>query len=178
METYHHGSLRAELLGLAAETLESSGVHALSLRDLARRAGVSHAAPIHHFGTRTGLLTELARQGFEGLAAVLSDAGDDLYDAGVAYVRWGVGHPGLYGVMWQTELLDRTHEPLERARRDAWHHLERCLGPSTEARRTDALAAFALVHGVVQLILSGAEPRIQDDEASLRDLLRRLTPAS
>ncbi len=79
---YHHGDLRRALLAAALEAIEESGPAALSLRDLARRAGVSHAAPAHHFGDKAGLLTALAAEGFD-LLADSADRGraDDLLEA-------------------------------------------------------------------------------------------------
>src|SRR6266536_5182875 len=68
---YHHGDLRRALLVAAVEVIEESGPAALSLRDLARRAGVSHAAPQHHFGDKAGLLTAVAAEGYRRLATAL-----------------------------------------------------------------------------------------------------------
>ncbi|NRB03591.1 MAG: TetR family transcriptional regulator, partial [Rhodobacteraceae bacterium] len=62
--TYHHGDLRAALIEAGLQELEATGTEAFSLRKVARRAGVSHAAPAHHFGDVTGLLTALAAEGF------------------------------------------------------------------------------------------------------------------
>ncbi len=102
---------------------EEVGPAAISLRALARRAGVSHSAPVHHFGTLQGLLTALAIAGFEALAGVLEDQREDIYEMGVAYVEWGLRHPGHYAVMWQPRLLDDTASQLQAARRRAWELL-------------------------------------------------------
>ena len=72
---YHHGNLRAVLLEAALAEIAERGPQALSLRELARRAGVSHAAPAHHFGDKPGLLTAIAAEGFRRLAVVLGEAG-------------------------------------------------------------------------------------------------------
>lgn len=165
-------ALHARLLQLAAVTVAERGVHALSLREIARQAGVSHAAPVHHFGSREGLLTELAAGGFEALSRALDETPGDIYDKGVAYVKWGTSNPGLYNVMWQTELLDLTHPRLSSARKSAWAHLAT---GGNEPERTDALAAFALVHGIVHLALSSTQPALPHDGAALRDLLSRLS---
>ena len=69
-QNYHHGDLRRGLLRAAAEAIAENGVAAVSMRDLARRAGVSHAAPTHHFGDKSGLLTAFAAEGFDLLAKV------------------------------------------------------------------------------------------------------------
>src|SRR5690625_7319044 len=81
---------------------------AISLRELARRVGLSHSAPVHHFGTRQGLLTALAAAGFTSLCQALDAQGGDIYEMGVAYVMWGLDHPGHYAVMWQPRLLDES----------------------------------------------------------------------
>lgn len=166
--------LHRRLLDLAIETIATSGVHALSLRDIARRAGVSHAAPIHHFGTKAGLLTELACEGFERLIDALDHAGEDLYDLGVAYVEWGVANPGLYDVMWRSDVVEAKSERLAVARQSAWARLIH--GPESGPGRADAMAAFALVHGIVDLTLSGSQPTPPLDEPSLRAILRRFSP--
>src|SRR6186713_342124 len=81
---YHHGDLPRALLEAAVEAIAEVGPAAVSLRDLARRAGVSHAAPAHHFGDKAGLLTALAIEGFELLTAELTRAGSDFRDVAVA----------------------------------------------------------------------------------------------
>src|SRR5690606_20032828 len=90
----------------------------LSLRDLARRSGVSHAAPAHHFGDRRGLFTALAAQGFELLAQALapSVSGHRFDRTAVAYVRFAVDNPGHFAVMFRSDLLDQTDQALSRAR--------------------------------------------------------------
>ncbi|HEY4419033.1 MAG TPA: TetR family transcriptional regulator, partial [Pseudonocardia sp.] len=73
---YHHGDLRRALLDTALQAVAEQGPAAISLRDVARRAGVSHAAPTHHFGDKTGLLTALAAEGWSLLADALTEAGE------------------------------------------------------------------------------------------------------
>ncbi|MFP3992664.1 helix-turn-helix domain-containing protein, partial [Streptomyces sp. E11-3] len=102
--SYHHGNLRRAILTAALEVIRTDGPTGLSLRDLARRAGVSHAAPAHHFKDRAGLLTAIAAEGFDLLAVALADA-PDLRERGVRYVRFGVEHPAHFQVMFRPELL-------------------------------------------------------------------------
>src|SRR5215467_5756971 len=104
--TYHHGDLRAAILDEAARLVAERGADRVSLRELARDAGVSHAAPAHHFSDRRGLFTALATQGFELLAAALVEARGNFADAALAYVRFAIGHPGHYQVMFNKSLLD------------------------------------------------------------------------
>ena len=87
---YHHGDLRRALLDEAVASLRESGTAALSLRDLARRAGVSHAAPAHHFGDKRGLLTAVAAEGYRRLAGSLGTTDEtipNLTDVGVEIGR-------------------------------------------------------------------------------------------
>ncbi len=110
---YHHGELRRALLDEAAAVVEREGIAALSLRDLARRLGVSHAAPAHHFADKPALLVELARDGFERFAAALGAAAEQARDPldrlrriGDAYVRFAIEHPGRFRVMFGREISD------------------------------------------------------------------------
>src|SRR5215472_18015254 len=104
--TYHHGDLRAAILTEAARLVAERGADGVSLRELARGAGVSHAAPAHHFTDRRGLFTALAAQGFRLLTAALTDARGRFADAALAYVRFALEHPGHYRVMFDRALLD------------------------------------------------------------------------
>ncbi|MFI2649353.1 TetR/AcrR family transcriptional regulator [Micromonospora fulviviridis] len=176
---YHHGDLRRALLEAAVEVMAESGPAALSLRDLARRAGVSHAAPAHHFSDKAGLLTALAAEGFELLAEALGNAGDDLADTGVAYVGFAVRHRAHFEVMFRPDLY-RADDPEVVAARTRAGELLR----AGVARRTgrgldvDALAAWSIVHGFATLWLSGAlPPRVgPDPEAAARTVISRLFP--
>ena len=99
---YHHGDLRRALLDTALEAVGEQGPAAVSLRDVARRAGVSHAAPTHHFRDKTALLTALAAEGWSLLADALRDVstdGGDFAELGVAYVLFATAHPAHFAVM-------------------------------------------------------------------------------
>jgi AcrR family transcriptional regulator len=116
---YHHGELRRALLDEAAAVVEREGIAALSLRELARRLGVSHAAPAHHFADKPALLVELARDGFDRFAAALEAAGaqgrdplDRLRRIGDAYVRFAIEHPGRFRVMFGREISDLPSVPV------------------------------------------------------------------
>ncbi|MCT2589344.1 TetR/AcrR family transcriptional regulator [Streptomyces sp. N2-109] len=172
---YHHGNLRSAVLGAAVEVIEQNGPAALSLRDLARRAGVSHAAPAHHFGDKAGLLTALAAQGYELLAGSLAEAlaeargaapgeaGEELAEAGVAYVRFAVRHRAHFEVMFQPGLYHPDDPQVVAARGRADQALADALQalpdpPAGEQRRLAELAAWSMVHGFAALWLSGALP--------------------
>ncbi|MBM9617241.1 TetR/AcrR family transcriptional regulator [Streptomyces zhihengii] len=168
---YHHGNLRSTLLDAACAAIEETGPAALSLRDLARRAGVSHAAPAHHFGDKAGLLTELAAQGFDLLADALRAAGGDLTEAGVAYVLFAVRYRAHFEVMFQPGLHHPDDPVLDAARRRADEALTSALSSSGPARRANSeakLAAWSIVHGFAALWTSGALPsRGGEDPAAL-----------
>jgi AcrR family transcriptional regulator len=112
---YHHGDLPRALLEAAVQAILEVGPAAVSLRDLARRARVSHAAPAHHFGDKAGLLTAVAADGFRRLAATLREtyeATGSFLELGVAYVRFAVTHRAHFEVMFRPEPY-RSDDPEE-----------------------------------------------------------------
>jgi AcrR family transcriptional regulator len=185
-QSYHHGDLRRALLKAAAEAISESGVAALSMRDLARRAGVSHAAPAHHFTDRAGLLTALATDGFEQLAKALATsrlASSSLLELGVTYLRFALANRSQFEVMFRTDLYHADDPGLLAARRQAADALYAGMtdlpdaplaGPGVEVPARPAregaselvsdevrevgLAAWSMVHGFATLWLSGAFP--------------------
>src|SRR2546423_7150749 len=119
---YHHGALHDALLKAAERVLERDGLPGLTLRAVAREAGVSHAAPTHHFGDLTGLLSELAAIGFRRFNEAMAAAGrtetHPLIKAlarAKAYVGYAQARPGMYGLMFRTERLDMTPPSLHEA---------------------------------------------------------------
>lgn len=114
---YHHGDLPNALRAAAADLIDERGPAGFSLREVARRAGVSHAAPAHHFGDTTGLLTSLAVEAFQHLHRALTEAGDGIEDPtdrlralGKAYVAVGIAHPAHCAVMFRGDLVDGDDE--------------------------------------------------------------------
>ncbi|MFF1966874.1 TetR/AcrR family transcriptional regulator [Streptomyces sp. NPDC058232] len=157
--TYHHGDLRRAVLTAALDVIRTEGPGALSLRDLARRAGVSHAAPAHHFKDRTGLLTAIAAEGYTLFADALADA-PDLRERGVRYVRFATGHPAHFQVMFQPELHRPDDPELLAAKARAAQALRAGVtGLPVEGRGDDprlaGIAAWSLAHGYATLLLSG-----------------------
>ncbi|MEA2899267.1 MAG: hypothetical protein QOJ84_4882 [Bradyrhizobium sp.] len=178
---YHHGALHEALLKAAEKVLERDGLQGLTLRAVAREAGVSHAAPTHHFGDLTGLVSELAAIGFRqfnaAMAAADSTGASALLKAmarAKAYVAYARAHPGMYGLMFRTERLDMTRPSLHEAASASFAGLAGSIGASrhehiaAEALSLDQAAAIArawsLVHGFTMLLLDGR----------LTDILRRL----
>jgi AcrR family transcriptional regulator len=159
--TYHHGDLRAAILAEAARQVAERGADRVSLRELARGAGVSHAAPAHHFTDRRGLFTALAAEGFRLLAAALADTRPRFIDAALAYVRFALEHPGHYRVMFDKSLLDTADRDLAAAEAAAGAELSRGVATLTDPQvRADPgaaeLAAWSLVHGFSMLWLNDA----------------------
>jgi AcrR family transcriptional regulator len=165
---YHHGDLRRALLDAAEALLLESGLEAFSLRECARRAGVSHGAPAHHFGDVRGLLTAFATVGFERLAqrmhegaeAAGADATQRLLAVGQAYVGFALDHPAHFRLMFRRDRLDPQDAALQQAGAAAAQALARALSAALRARGTaeDAmpdrcLLAWSAVHGLATLAL-------------------------
>jgi len=178
---YHHGALREALLAAAERVLEREGLAGLTLRAVAREAGVSHAAPAHHFGDLIGLVSELAAIGFRqfNAAMVVADADGDTpaqraMARAKAYIAYAQAHPGMYGLMFRTERLDTSRPSLREAAQASFAGLAGAIGAqrqesiSADALSLDQAAAIArawsLVHGFTMLLLDGR----------LADILRRL----
>lgn len=170
--TYFPGDLHRALLDAAAEAVAELGPAGVSLREVARRVGVSHAAPAHHFGDKAGLFTALATEGFDALRTAVDAvvAGDPdgtdrsvLVEAGVAYVRFATTHRGHFEVMWRGDLL-RTDDPRYlQAAADAFGvlvaavraHQSAGWAPGRDPREL-TLASWAMVHGLATLHNAGA----------------------
>ncbi|WP_246159025.1 TetR/AcrR family transcriptional regulator [Catellatospora sichuanensis] len=176
---YHHGDLRRTVLDAAVDAIGESGLDGWSLRELARRAGVSHAAPAHHFGDKAGLLTALAAEGFDLLAATLKQAGPDFLEAGLAYVRFATEHPVHFGVMFQPKLYRADDDAVQQARERAGALLAqgaRAVAGSAAGSENTARAGWSIAHGFASLWLAGAltEPAGSDPVDAARPVLRRL----
>src|SRR5215218_7605456 len=160
-DSYHHGDLRAVILSQAADLVAQRGADGISLRELAREAGVSHAAPAHHFTDRRGLFTALAAQGWRLLAEALTEARPNFIDAALAYVRFALDHPGHYAVMFDRSLVDPDDAELKAAQNSAGVELRQGVGTLKDSRakadpQSAALAAWSLVHGFAMLRLNEA----------------------
>jgi AcrR family transcriptional regulator len=164
-QSYHHGDLRRALLDAAAEVIADSGPAALSLRDLARRAGVSHAGPQHHFGDKAGLLTALAAEGYDLLAAAQTAAGTSLLEQGVAYVRFAAAHRAHFEVMFRPDLYHPDNPGLAAARDRSSAALRTGVASlgAGEVEQT-GLAAWSIAHGFATLWVSGAIAHAPTDD--------------
>lgn len=157
--SYHHGNLRASTLALVDTVVRDQGVSAVTLRALAPELGVSHAAIAHHFGSRTGLLTAFAVEGFERLQEAVAGA-QTFMDVGVAYVEFAARNPAHFAVMYTPSLLNDDDPELQRARARSQESLLRAAanrdGTAGQQTRTEALAGWALMHGLASLHGTGA----------------------
>jgi AcrR family transcriptional regulator len=168
---YHHGDLPAALLAGVQSAVADEGVSGVSLRDVARRAGVSHSAPAYHFGSKAGLLTAFATAGYQLLAesvineVAASEAGDSaaqLAAIGRGYVRFAVGHPAHFEVMFRLDALEPGNAEFVAASEAAYELLtaavERCRADGRlHGRSTEVVtvSAWSLVHGLSALWISG-----------------------
>src|ERR1700722_8867698 len=143
---YHHGDLRPALLRAAVEVIGQAGPAAMSLREVARRAGVSHAAAAYHFGDKAGLLTAVAAQGYRLLTEELRSARDarsGLLEAGVAYVRFAVSYRAHFEVMYTPELYRREDAEVREARAGTAVLLYGTASPDAEQLAAGAAATSA-----------------------------------
>lgn len=176
-QSYHHGDLKSVILAQAAALVAERGADGMSLRELARAAGVSHAAPAHHFTDRRGLFTALATEGFTLLAAALNDAKPEFAHAAMAYVQFALDQPGYYAVMFDKMLYDAADPALRAAEAEAAAELTggvATLADPNAQRDPDgaALAAWSLVHGFALLTLNGAVT--DDDPVDTAERLARI----
>lgn len=182
--TYHHGDLRAALLSAARTLLDEGGVAAVSLRESARRAGVTPAACYRHFTDKEALLTALAVQGFEEFAQALGGAfrggRPSFADMGVAYVAFAVQRPGLFRLMFGPAVADRSRSPELLAALQASTRLFegglRSHTPDGSADPVAGLRAWATVHGLATLAIDGMLPGY--DPVVLAQALAKLPPSA
>ena len=168
---YHHGDLHAAALDAVAELIADGGAAAVTLRAVAQRVGVSHAAPAHHFGNKSGLITAFAARGFHRLADTMEHEVSDtapqnparrLEALGVGYVRFALDDPESFAVMFRDDLLDVHNPEYVAASLRAYRPLMDTVAACGEAgllgdRSADdvAVAAWSLVHGLATLWIGG-----------------------
>ena len=172
---YHHGALKHALIDSALAVLADKGVEQFSLREVARRAGVSPAAYKHHFASTRALLTELAVIAFTKLADTLATADSDaarnggqqdrrgrLIAQGTGYVRFALAEPQLFDLMWRSTLLDMSDPALAAQKSRAFDCLDHLLRgnaaptlPHLDPHMAPTLASWSIVHGFARLALDG-----------------------
>ena len=169
---YHHGNLRSALLKAAEAELSAKGIEGFTLRACAKRAGVSHAAPAHHFGDARGLLAALAAEGFERFKTTMerrvaalgetATARQRLTAAGLGYLEFSRTNPALFRLMFSSNKPDYNHPELDRAASAAFAHLvsgieaAEGINPQVSREGQRRLAAiWSTVHGLSDLMLGG-----------------------
>lgn len=181
--SYHHGNLHATLLATAQDMLEADGAATLSLRAVAKRAGVSHAAPYRHFANKSALLEAIAAQGFAALETAIADAAtrfpDDperqIVECGSAYVREAVARPQrthlMFGGQLDTDALDRAARSSFDALIEVVRRGRRAGIFEPAATRDTVLAVWSAAHGLAMLII-GQQLQFLDLEPDIPRLLR------
>lgn len=167
-ESYHHGNLREALIEAALDLIGEQGVEALSVREVARRAGVSPGAPFRHFANRTALLTAVAEQAGqrlrdavdEAMARTQRQAPMARFAAlGLAYLAWARENPLHFRIVSDRALIDYEDAPALRANNEAIRAHMRALlaadGLSGRAVEDRLLAARALVYGLARMAADG-----------------------
>ncbi len=165
-KSYHHHDLRKTLIEKGREELIATGVHGMSLRQVARRSGVSHTAPYRHFNDKSELLMAIAKDGFDQLREVIKEARlagnaiQQLKAAGKAYVKMFLMHPETMQLMFGGVLNGATGlDELEKAGRDTFQHLEELMAEGVQmgffqsdvSTKEMALTAWSTTHGLAML---------------------------
>ena len=157
---YHHGDLRNALVAAAEAELAEHGIEGFTLRGCAKRAGVSHAAPAHHFG----------------------DA------AGLGYIDFATANPELFKLMFASSRADFSDPALRTSSAAAFEHLVRGVGAvrgsdprSNPAAMTDVLACWSAVHGLANLLMSHrsdtlAAMKAEERDRTMEEIIRRAVP--
>ncbi|MGC7405933.1 TetR/AcrR family transcriptional regulator [Pandoraea pneumonica] len=194
---YHHGGLPEALLAAAETVLKRDGLRGLTLRSIAREAGVSHTAPQHHFGDTAGVLSELVADGHRRMAAAMAASGSGVEPGKArrkavahAYVDFAMANPDLFRLMARNELLDLTRPSLSDARSHSMRLLAGVLDPAFETdaeengarielsaeRAVAMVAGWAYVHGLAALLVDqrfGGLVRRTPSVADARELVSR-----
>jgi AcrR family transcriptional regulator len=169
---YHHGNLRAALLQAAIRLIREVGPLAFTLREVARRAGVSHNAPYRHFRNKEELTAAVATEGYQELTAAMvaaakeqSDALDRLKHAGLAYIRFALRRPEHFTVMFEAPFSEQQHPDAALAAKQAFSTLITLVAECQEKKRLPsgdageyALLAWSMVHGIAKLAITGRLP--------------------
>lgn len=185
-DTYHHGDLRRALIDATVDLLDETTIEGLSLRQVAKKAGVSHAAPYRHFEDKEALLAVVAEEGFldfvsylkQAVAAFPDDPLQQFSASGQAYVRYALEHPTHYRLMFaEFSLSNSQYEPLIRASNHSFEVLVGIIQLGQQQgvfRQGDpqlmAVAAWTQVHGMAMLLLSGRLGGKDQGEAAIASL--------
>ncbi len=189
---YHHGNLRRALLDAALAMVEKEGPRGVSLRAVARFAGVSPAAPYRHFAGKEGLLAAVAEEGFRALESKMQAARDEtdglalaeFRAIGYAYVRFAASNPSHFRVMFGPEISDKSEHPSLREAADKASQIiadaiAKCQRPGLEGGDTDPhrlfISAWATFQGLATLIIDGQLSDSVGSDAELEALGNSVT---
>jgi AcrR family transcriptional regulator len=172
---YHHGQLERAAIDGAVEEVETVGVAAVSMRRIARRAGVSHAALAYQFGDKSGIFTAVATEGFHLQAQMIATAAtgpDGFLRGGQAYIAFALTHRGHFEVMFRPYLYRSEDPKLVLAKNSAFDVLYGTARTSLTSHRTGpttdddvrglAMAGWSMSHGFATLALTANIPDLQD----------------
>lgn len=153
-QPYHHGELRSALLLAATALLAEGGLASISLREVARRAGVSHNAPYRHFADRDSLLAALATIGFVQLGQEMDQQHGGLAELGQCYVHFALTQPGYFALMFSVSLDKRRYPGLQQASAALHARLTAAVQVAApqHSQPITVLAAWSLVHGLAHLL--------------------------
>ncbi|MCU0535900.1 MAG: TetR/AcrR family transcriptional regulator [Hydrococcus sp. Prado102] len=169
-KTYHHGDLRQALIEEAIALVAEQGMSNWSLREVARRIGVSHTAPYRHFTDRDALLAAVAERGFQKMSQFLRASlveipnrhSQKLQAIGVAYVQYAIAHPSEYEVMFRYQKNEPQHSALTEAANQTFAILVDVIekgqenGEFRQENPTElACVSWSLVHGLSMLLIDG-----------------------
>ncbi|MGZ6040030.1 MAG: TetR/AcrR family transcriptional regulator [Phenylobacterium sp.] len=185
--SYHHGDLRAALVAGALAAVEAGGPDAVSLRDLAQSLGVSTAAPYRHFPDRRALLSEVAAIGFNDLTAAYArvqaeapDAASALRETARAYLTLAFGRPGLFQLMFATDIVDRdVPAVLLGPAQAAWEGFRRAVAiadPAADAATATRrpLGGWSTLHGFIALLQGGRLKSFMTEPLTEAELLEAI----
>lgn len=183
--TYHHGNLKEALLESALILLKETGVEALTLREVARRAGVSPGAPYHHFKDKAELVQALAQKSLETLDHLSREAVEDkasatekLHAVGVAYVMYALEHSAEFSVMFRPGMGARPLFP-EPATAPVFSVLLEVIEDFPNVKESErmsaAITAWSLVHGLAVLLLEGPLQGLAKDKNYVQQLAKEVT---
>ncbi len=189
-KSYHHGNLYESLVQAGTALLNEKGLPNFTLRETARRAGVSHAAPKNHFASVEDLLCEIAARGFEQFVVELDAEADAnpaqsadgrLISIGRAYVRFACASPQIYHLMFRQSQAFTKSAHLQEAATAAWTQLENAvravIGPDRGDAKQRSSHVWALVHGIASLVIDRRLPATVDPQDVIEQSLSTLPHA-
>lgn len=184
-----HGDVRRLVLDAAVAIIELEGAESLSMREVARRAGVSHQAPYHYFSDRSGIFAAISEEGFSGLAQAFRDVHETKMPAAkagfIAYLNFAREHVGHFRVMFRNDICGViTHESTQIAADSAFDELRlmvsRITGPEIDPNKAFTFAAmlWSLSHGLATLVIDGPLPNKVPPGTNLEDQIQSVIDLS